>query len=388
MLMPADIDREAVLAGIRRWVEIETPSDCPERIETLLDIVEHELSGLSIDIERVPGRDGFGDHLLLRYNPARENKAPALVLGHIDTVWPIGTLSERPVRVDGDKVFGPGIYDMKAGTYLGAYAIRRMAEAGIVPPRPVVMLLNSDEEVGSPTSRSLIEALAAEAAFVLVPEPAVGPSSACVTSRKGWARFKLTAQGRSAHAGANHIEGRSAVKEIARHVLALEEMTDYERGTTVNVGVIHGGTLLNVVPASAHIEIDLRVASAEDSERLVAVILARKPYDKEIRIRVEGGENRPPFQRNQGVATLYESARQLGESLGFKLPETMRGGVSDGNFAAALGRPTLDGLGCGGGGAHAEDEHILISTIENRAALIFNMLTSESFQRSALEGSA
>lgn len=225
LIMPVGVDVSAVLASIRNWVEIETPSDHPEGIGRLLDAVEKELAGLPVEIERIAGRDGYGDHMVLRYGPGEHGSEAALIMGHVDTVWPLGTLDRRPVRIGGDKVHGPGIYDMKAGAYLGVHAIRRMAEAGLRPPRPVTMLLNSDEEVGSPTSRPLIESLAGDAAFVLVPEPAVGPDIAAVTARKGWARFRLTARGRSAHTGSNHREGRSAIKEIARHILTLEEMT-------------------------------------------------------------------------------------------------------------------------------------------------------------------
>lgn len=388
LVMPAEVDAEAVLARIRRWVEIESSSDNPAGILRLLDAVEEEFSNLPVAIERVAGRDGHGEHMVLRYDPADRGGTTALVMGHVDTVWPVGTIERRPLSVDGDRMYGPGIYDMKSGTSLGVHAIRYMAETGLVPPRPVTMLLNSDEEIGSPTSRALIEALARDAAFVLVPEPAVGPDIAAVTSRKGWARFKLTAYGRPAHAGGNHAEGRSAIKEIARQILALEDMTDYQSGITVNVGVVHGGTLLNVVPAEAHIEIDLRVTSDENADRLVGEILSRQAFDPDILVTVEGGMNRPPFMRSAAVATLYEAARGLSEKLGFKLPETMRGGVSDGNFTAALGKPTLDGLGCGGHGAHAEDEHILLSTVRKRAALMLNMLVSSDFQRAALGGAA
>jgi glutamate carboxypeptidase len=229
----------------------------------------------------------------------------------------------------------------------------------------VVVLLNSDEEIGSPTSRSLIEELAATAAFVLVPEPAVGPDTAAVTSRKGWGRFTMTAHGRPAHAGGNLAEGRSAIREIARHILDLEALTDLETGTTVNVGVVSGGTLLNMVPARAHIEIDLRVADEEAGRRLTDAILSRRPFDSDVRLEIEGGINRPPFRREPGIERLFRAAAEL---------------------AGDLGRPTLDGLGCGGHGAHAEDEHIRVSTIAHRAALMYDMLVSIHFQNNAIGG--
>ena len=384
LLKPTDVDVEAVLTGLLEWVGIETPSDRPEQINRLLDLAESEIAELPIGRRRVPGRDGRGDHLVLTYDPVGSSAAPVLVIGHVDTVWPIGTLAIRPVRREGDRVYGPGIYDMKAGSYLAWHALRRMAQRGAVPPRPVVVLLSSDEEVGSPTSRALIEELAGSAAFVLVPEPAVGPQAAAVTARKGWGRFAITVHGRPAHAGGNLAEGRSAIREIARHILELEALTDFETGTTVNVGVVSGGTLLNMVPARARIEIDLRVADEEAGRRLTDAILARRPFDPDVRLEIEGGINRPPFLRTPGVRQLFEAAAALAGELGFDLPETTRGGVSDGNFSAALGRPTLDGLGCGGHGAHAEDEHIRASTIAPRAALIYDMMLSAEFQSAAL----
>jgi glutamate carboxypeptidase len=384
LLKPVDIDVDEVLEGLLEWVAIETPSSRPEQISKLLDIAERDIAGSPIERRRVPGRDGHGDHLVLTYNPAGSNAARALVMGHVDTVWPIGTLERRPIRTDGDRLYGPGIYDMKAGSYLAYHAIRLLGQCGAVPPRPVVVLLNSDEEIGSPTSRALIEELAATAAFVLVPEPAVGPDTAAVTSRKGWGRFTMTAHGRPAHAGGNLAEGRSAIREIARHILDLEALTDLETGTTVNVGVVSGGTLLNMVPARAHIEIDLRVADEEAGQRLTDAILSRRPFDPDVRLEIEGGINRPPFRREPGIERLFRAAAELAGDLGFDLPETTRGGVSDGNFSAALGRPTLDGLGCGGHGAHAEDEHIRVSTIAPRAALIYDMLVSIDFQNNAV----
>lgn len=213
-------------------------------------------------------------------------------------------------------------------------------------------------------------------AFVLVPEPAIGEEVACVTARKGWGRFAATARGRSAHAGADHKRGRSAVREIARQILDLEAMTDHAAGITVNVGVVRGGTLLNVVPEEARIEIGLRVVDADQARAASAAILGRRAHDPDITLELEGGINRPPFPRGPGGARLYAHARRIARVLGVALPETSRGGVSDGNFTAALGVPTLDGLGCGGAGAHAVDEHITRSSIAQRAALITNLLAS------------
>lgn len=326
-------------------------------------------------MERVAGRNGFGDHLVARL-PGQTNGPGVLVMAHLDTVWPRGTLARRPFRIDGDRAYGPGIYDMKAGGYLAFEALLFLTRNGVRPELPVTVLFTSDEEVGSPTSRTLIEAEAGRARLVLVPEPGVGPGRAVVTSRKGWGRFRMHIRGKPAHAGGNHEEGRSAVVELARQILDLEAMTDYGRGVTVNVGVVHGGTRPNVVPAAAEAQIDLRVPTMMAAEELVPRILGRGPFSSGVELEIEGGLNRPPFERTPGVADLYQRARDIAAELGFDLPETSRGGVSDGNFAAALGIPTLDGLGCAGDGAHAEHEHILVSSIPERLALMIRLIAT------------
>lgn len=379
-----EMDEDSLVAGIIRWVEMETPSDRPDLIDKLLDAVEADFAGLPVTMRRVPGRDGHGGQLLVEYAPDGCSGQPVLIMGHIDTVWDAGTLAGRPVRRDGDRLHGPGIFDMKAGSYLAAETLRRIAARGLVPPRAIQVYLNSDEEVGSPTSRALIEELAARAAFVLVPEPAFEAPGTVVTARKGWACFTLTAHGVSSHAGGNRTDGRSAIVEIARHIVEIEAMNATEPKATFNVGVVHGGTRANVVPDHARIEVDMRVEDMETAERLVAAMLARRPLGQDIRLEVEGGMNRPPFVRSPAVARLYEATRELAGHLGLAMAETRRGGVSDGNFAAALGRPVLDGLGCNGAGAHAVHEHILVSTVAPRAALMHAMLMSRHFQEQAL----
>ena len=379
----SDIDPAPLLQGIIDWVEMETPSERPDLCERLLDHVEAQFAGLPVEARRVPGRDGCGGQLVLTYAPGGLNAKPALLMGHIDTVWAFGTLAQRPVRREGDKVFGPGIFDMKAGSYLATETLRRIAAAELVPPRPITVFLNSDEEIGSGTSRVLIEELCRNAAFVLVPEPAFEAPGTVVTSRKGWGRFTLKTFGRSSHAGGNLKDGRSAIREIARHILDVEAMTDAEPNATFNVGVVHGGTRPNVVAAEAMIEIDMRADDMVTAERLVAAMLARKPYDPDVGVEVTGGLNRPPFERSPAVARLYDATVFLAGRLGLPMAETRRGGVSDGNFAAALGLPVLDGLGSNGAGAHAVDEHILVSTIAPRAALMWGMLMSREFQERA-----
>ncbi|WEX09799.1 M20 family metallopeptidase [Chelativorans sp. AA-79] len=379
-----EIDTEAFLAGIVRWVEMETPSDRPDLIDLLLEHVEQSFSGLPVEMRRVTSRDGCGGQLVMEYAPEGCEGKPALLMGHVDTVWDAGTLAERPVKREGDRLHGPGIFDMKAGSYLATETLRRIAEKGLVPPRPIQVYLNGDEELGSPTSRETIEKLAAGAAFVLVPEPAFEAPGTVITARKGWARFSLIAHGVSSHAGGNRTDGRSAIHEIARHIMDIEAMNETEEKATFNVGTVTGGTRANVVPDFARIEVDMRAEDIATAERLVARMLARRPVGEDIRLDVEGGMNRPPFVRSAEVARLYEATRALAEHLGLPMDETSRGGVSDGNFAAAIGRPVLDGLGCNGAGAHAIHEHILVSTVAPRAALIHAMLMSRHFQDLAI----
>ena len=385
LLGAQDFDAEELLAGVVEWVELETPSERPDLIDRLLDRVEAQFGDLPVSIRRIPGRDGCGGQLVLTYAPGGLNGEPALIRGHVDTVWEAGTLARRPVRREGDRVYGPGIFDMKAGSWLAVDALHRIAAAGLLPPRPIVVYLNSDEEIGSYTSRGVIVALSRNAAFVMVPEPAFEAPGTVVTKRKGWGRFVLRAHGRSAHAGGNLFDGRSAILEVARHIIDIEAMTATETHATFNVGTVHGGTRPNVVPAEAVIEIDMRADDMATAERLTAAMLARTSYNPDVRIEVEGGINRPPFERSPAVARMYEATKLLALGLGLPMAETSRGGVSDGNFSAALGRPVIDGLGCNGGGAHAIDEHILVSTLAPRAALFHGMLMSRHFHEDLSE---
>ncbi len=385
LLGAQDFDAEELLAGVVEWVELETPSERPDLIDRLLDRVEAQFGDLPVSIRRIPGRDGCGGQLVLTYAPGGLNGEPALIMGHVDTVWEAGTLARRPVRREGDRVYGPGIFDMKAGSWLAVDALHRIAAAGLLPPRPIVVYLNSDEEIGSYTSRGVIEELSRNAAFVMVPEPAFEAPGTVVTKRKGWGRFVLRAHGRSAHAGGNLFDGRSAILEVARHIIDIEAMTATETHATFNVGTVHGGTRPNVVPAEAVIEIDMRADDMATAERLTAAMLARTSYNPDVRIEVEGGINRPPFERSPAVARMYEATKLLALGLGLPMAETSRGGVSDGNFSAALGRPVIDGLGCNGGGAHAIDEHILVSTLAPRAALFHGMLMSRHFHEDLSE---
>lgn len=382
LLRPEDIDAGPLVEGIIDWVEMETPSERPDMIDLLLDHVAAQFTGLAVSVRRIPGRDGCGGQLVLSYAPPGVTGKSALLLGHIDTVWATGTLAERPVRREDDRIYGPGIFDMKAGSFLATETLRRIAAAGAIPPRPITVFLNSDEEIGSLTSRALIEELASEAAFVLVPEPAFEEPGTVVTSRKGWGRFRLKAFGRSSHAGGNLSDGRSAIHEIARQIVDIEGLTTLEPHATFNVGVVAGGTRSNVVPAEAVIEIDMRADDLATAERVTRDLLARQAYGPDIRLEIEGGINRPPFERSPAVARIYEATKTLAAALRLPMAETKRGGVSDGNFAAAMGLPVIDGLGCNGAGAHAVHEHIVASTVAPRAALLYGMLMSAKFQDS------
>lgn len=364
------IDAEEIAQGIVEWVEIESPSTDRAAVNRMADRVEQQCRDLGLAIDRIAGEDDWGDLVIARTpgEPASADTPGILVLGHIDTVHPVGTKDgDNKLRREGDKIFGPGTYDMKAGTYLGYYAYRHLLRLGRQPRLPVTFMFIPEEEVGSPYTRKYIEAEAAKAKYVLVGEPA-RDGNKVVVARKGVARFVMKATGRPSHAGAKHEEGRSAIKEIARQIVAIEAMTDYERGVTFNVGLIQGGTGVNVVPRECEIEIDMRVMNEEDGEAFSNAILARGPYDPDVTLEVTGGMNRPSFQMTDGTKDLFEFARAASLEHGLDLRYTVTtGGGSDGNFTAAMGIPTLDGMGGDGYGAHTLEEHILVSSLAPRA---------------------
>jgi glutamate carboxypeptidase len=368
------IDAQEILDGIRTWVEIETPSTDGEAVNVLVTKVAGDLAALGATVERIPGRDGYGDHIRAR-SPWGGDGPGILLVSHLDTVWEKGTLKRKPFTVDGDKVYGPGIYDMKGGGYLGFYAYRHLVRQAKETKLPITFLFMADEEVGSPTSRQLIEDTSRNQKYVLVLEPG-RPNGGVVTARKAVARFDLEITGVAAHAGVNHELGRSAVAELACQIVALEGMTDYARGITVNVGVASGGTVgfANVVPARATAEIDFRAPDNETAAEMETRILGLTAIGQDIALSVTGGVNRPPFVRDEGVAKLYAHAKRIADDMDLPLPEMATGGGSDGNFSAALGIPTLDGLGVVGAGAHAEHEHMLISSLEPRTNLLLRLL--------------
>ncbi|MCG8694889.1 MAG: M20/M25/M40 family metallo-hydrolase [Minwuiales bacterium] len=373
------VDAEEILEGIREWVMIETPSNDGAAVNKLVDLVGEQMNRLDMRLERVPGRDGYGDVLMARtpWGAAEggDDEPGILVLSHLDTVHPIGTIeNELPYRREGDSVFGPGIYDMKGGAYLAYYALRHIMREGRETPLPITFLYVPEEEIGSPTSREIIEREALKNKYVLVTEPA-REGGRIVTARKGVGHFKIEVTGKPAHAGMRHQDGASAIREMARQILAVEALTDYDRGITTNVGLVSGGTGTNVVPAHCVAEAEARLPDPETADEICAKILGLQSSDPDVTITVTGGMNRPPYRKSEAIAALFEHAQGLAEEIGFDLKDVpLTGGGSDGNFTAGLGVPTLDGLGVDGRGAHAHDEQLYVSSLAPRAALMIRLL--------------
>ncbi|MCP1974448.1 M20 family metallopeptidase [Bradyrhizobium elkanii] len=359
-----------ILDGIRRWVEIESPTERPDQVNKLADLVASGYRDLPATVERIAGRDGCGDHLVTRSSWGQD--APGiLVLSHLDTVHPMGFIERLPFTVDGDSAFGPGIYDMKGGAYLAYHAFRQACADGARPSLGITQLYVSDEEIGSPTSRALIEAEGRKAKYVLVTEPA-RDGGKIVTGRKGVARFDVFIKGAPAHAGTRPEDGRSAIRELGNVIQALEAMNDLKRGVTVNVGVVRGGTKPNVIAEEAYAEVDMRVPTMADADELVPKILGITSRTEGVSVKISGELNRPPYEKSNAGAALYEHARGLAAELGFELADVFTGGGSDGNFTAPH-TATLDGLGVDGKGAHTHYEQLYISSIEPRARLLHRL---------------
>jgi len=364
-----------IVDSIRQLVEIESPSDLKQAVDRLGTVVGSRFAELGGRV-RIHHAANFGDHLQIDFKSAGASKQkPILLLGHLDTVYPIGTISRMPCRVAKGRLHGPGVLDMKAGIALALHALEanlKWNSGKLV--RPVTVLLVSDEEVGSKSSRAITEALAKRSAAVLVLEPAHGLHGAAKTARKGICEYTLHVTGKAAHSGLDFEKGQSATVELAKQICEISKLVDLKRGTTVNVGRINGGTRANVVAAEAMAVMDVRVARMGNGLEIDEKLRALKPFNENCRIEVSGGMNRPPMERTEGVAELFGKAKAIANELGWTLEEAAVGGGSDGNFTAALGIPTLDGLGAVGEGAHAEHESIVISELPRRAALLSGLI--------------
>ena len=366
-------DQDDLLGLVGELVRHESPSNDKAAVDRLGRQLEERCRTLDGQVAVHPQRD-FGDIVAASWPAVGTDGHPILVLTHIDTVWPLGTIDRMPFMVQDGRVRGPGVYDMKASIAMMLHALRYLREHDL--PHPLITwLMTTDEEVGSPVSRPIIEAAAREHTYVLCLEPPVPPNGALKTSRKGLGRFTMEIRGRAAHAGTDPERGVSAVQELANQIQYLHSLTDTARGTTVNVGVVAGGTRPNVVAAEARAEIDLRVASPDEAERVVRSILHTRPRLHGAEVTVTGGINRPPMERTEAIAAAFARVKEIGQKLGLNLAEASSGGGSDGNFTAALGVATVDGLGCPGDGAHAEHEHIELRGLVERTALLTALLS-------------
>jgi glutamate carboxypeptidase len=364
MAMPS---ADEILSGIRTWVELESPTKDPGKVNQMMDMVMADYEGMGASTHRIPGIEGRGDHLSVA-SPWGGDEKGILVLSHLDTVHPVGTIKDLEYRVEGDKAYGPGIYDMKGGAYLALAAYRSLVDEGKSTPLPIRFLYVSDEEVGSTTSREHIKEAGKQAKYVLVTEPA-RDGGKIVTGRRGSARFVMTTHGRPSHSGSRHAEGRSAILEMAKQIAVIESKTNYDRNFTINVGMIDGGTAVNVIPEHCRASLDFRFRNLEVGEEMIAWVQGLKSNDPDITFTVDGGLSRPPFEKTPAIEELFLHAKNLSQEIGFELVDSFTGGGSDGNFLADT-LPVLDGLGVDGEGAHTLHEHLLISSLVPRMTLM------------------
>ena len=365
----------ALLEIIRNLVQCESPSDNKAAVDACVSIAAEEVRarGGRVKLHR---QKAYGDVLEARFGPRKRGDAkPSLLLGHLDTVWPLGTLRNMPCRIADGRLRGPGSLDMKAGVAMALTAIEMLSEADLLT-REVILLLNSDEEIGSLVSRPITEKLAQESAAVFVLEPAQG--LAYKTARKGTGNWRIDIQGVAAHAGVDFSKGASALRELARVIETVSGWTDLKRGLTVSVGLAGGGSKTNVIPAESFAEVDVRIAKIADGPRIERRFASLRAKDKRCSLQLTGGINRPPMERTRGTVRLFEQARSLAAELGLVLDEASTGGASDGNFTSALGVPTLDGMGAVGEGAHANHESIVVEHLAPRTALLAGMLARSS----------
>lgn len=363
--------RRGIITTIRKMVECESPSGDSAALRRMADLTAAEVSGLA-SVKRLPG-----GHLRCDFHAGQQpDSGRILALGHIDTVWPVGTLRQMPFRQRDGRLWGPGVLDMKSGIAFFIHAMRALRELEIPVASAVSMLLVADEETGSATSRQITEAEARQSDAVLVLEPGTGLEGKVKTARKGVGDYRIRVRGRAAHSGLDFAAGASAILELCRQLDRIAGFTDLDRGITLNPGVIGGGTRPNVVAAEAWAETDLRVLRMSDARRIDRRLRALKPFDGRCDVEVTGGVNRPPMERNRAITALYRKARVLARELGVELEESASGGGSDGNFTAAIGVPTLDGLGGVGEGAHAPHESILVERIPDRVALLAKLVAA------------
>ncbi|MBL8209239.1 MAG: M20 family metallopeptidase [Bryobacterales bacterium] len=364
-----------LIALLREMVECESPSDDPAAINRFVDLMAAKVQGKA-EVRTFPGGK-YGKHAQLIFAPTVKRPGKQLLaLGHSDTVWPMGTLKTMPWREEKGRLWGPGVLDMKSGVAFLVFAMEALRELDIPIPRKVVLQLNSDEEVGSESSRALTEKEAKRSHAVLVLEPGTGLEGKLKTARKGVGGYDVVVKGVASHAGVDFAAGASAVLELARQIERIAEFTNLKKGLTVNPGVISGGTRSNVVAAEARADVDIRIARLKDFGKLDKKFRSLRAVDKRCRVTVEGGLNRPPMERTPEIASLFQTAKRLAAELGRKIEESATGGGSDGNFTAALGVPTLDGLGGVGEGAHANHESILIDRIADRTALLAKLVAT------------
>lgn len=373
LLQSARAEEPKLLAEIEALVRIESPSENKAACEHALQLVAGWAQPLGGTV-RWHRHKRYADSLEIRFRGSSA-AAPALLLGHLDTVWPEGTLAEMPFRVTKEKISGPGVLDMKAGVAMMLSAIRVLRAIG-TPTRPLTILLHGDEEIGSPASRAVTEKIARRHSAVYVLEPAQGAAGAYKTARKGIGHYRLDVTGVAAHSGVDFTAGHSAILELAHQIEALSAITDLSRGLTVNPGVIGGGTLSNVIAGHAWAEVDIRIAKSTDAVRVERALARLRPRDRACSLSVSGGINRPPMERTRAIADEFAEAKHHAQGLGFALDEASTGGGSDGNFTAALGITTLDGMGALGAGAHATHEHLLRNHLAPRTALLAAMCSA------------
>jgi glutamate carboxypeptidase len=366
--------QDRIVDTIRELVAIESPSDNKQSVDRIAALLAAKFEALGGRTQLHRSKD-LGDSLQIDF-PGKANHRPVLLLGHYDTVYPLGTLANMPCKIENGHLHGPGVLDMKSGLALMLHAIEALQVWRRELPRPVTVFLVSDEEVGSYSSRRITEALAKKSAGVLVLEPAAGLRGAVKTARKGVGEYTLRVQGVAAHAGLDPGKGHSAILELARQITVIAKLNNLRQGLSVNPGVIQGGTRTNVIAAEATVDIDVRIKSAKQAAGIDRKLRSLKPFDKHCKLEMTGGINRLPMERTAGVAALYKKAREISAQVGWKLEEAAVGGGSDGNFTAGLGIPTLDGMGGVGEGAHAVHEYIVISELPRRALLLAGMIES------------